>query len=75
MFDRPVRAVLDAGVVLYHGDGAKVLKTDWFATVGAGIELDTSTTGAPLLKRGRVMLNGLVGDGYTGFSIAFGTGF
>ncbi len=75
VFELPTKAVLDAGIVLYHGEGAKVLKTDWLATAGVGIELDIRSTGTPLFSAGRVMLNGVVGDGYQGFSIGFGLGF
>ncbi len=68
----PTRLVLDAGVVLYHGDSATVLDTDWLATVGVGLEVDT---GLPAVQAGRLMLNGVVAEGFSGFSIGFGLRF
>lgn len=75
LFDLPTRLVLDAGVVLYHGDGATVLGTDWLATAGVGIEIDTSRTGVPAIQAGRIMLNGVIADDFEGFSIGFGLSF
>lgn len=71
----PVKAVLDAGVVLYHGDGARVLGASWLGMLGAGIELDTEAVGLPVIHKGRLMLNGFLGDGFSGFSIGLGLGF
>ena len=67
--------VLDAGVVLYHGDAAKVLRTDWIATAGVGLEVGASRTGLPFVSAGRVMLNAVVGEDFDGFSIGFGLRF
>ena len=73
--DLPTRIVLDAGLVLYHGDGADVLKTDWVATAGLGLEVDTAGLGVPELTAGRVMLNGIAADEFNGISIGFGVSF
>ncbi len=75
LFELPTQLVLDAGVVLYHGDSATVLGTDWLATAGVGLEIDTRLTGLPAVQAGRVMLNGVVAEGFSGFSIGFGLRF
>lgn len=75
LFDLPTQLVLDAGVVAYHGDSAIVLGTDWLATAGVGIEIDTRLTGLPAVRAGRVMLNGIVAEEFSGFSIGFGLRF
>lgn len=75
LFELPTKAVFDAGVVFYHGDGARVLQAEWLATAGAGVELDVSGTGAPLVKAGRVMLTGVLGEDYSGFTVGFSLSF
>lgn len=75
VFELPLHLVLDAGVVLYHGDSAIVLGTDWLATAGIGIEIDTTSTGIPAIQAGRIMLNGVVAEGLSGFSIGLGLRF
>lgn len=71
----PSKLVLDGGVVLYHGDSAMVLDTDWLATVGVGIEVDTTKIGLPAVEGARVMLNGVIADSFSGFSVGFGVRF
>ncbi|WP_171236468.1 autotransporter domain-containing protein [Ruegeria sp. HKCCA6837] len=75
LFELPTQLVLDAGVVLYHGDSATVLDTDWLATAGFGLEIDTRLTGLPAVRAGRLMLNGIVAEEFSGFSIGFGLRF
>lgn len=75
LLGRPSKLVLDAGVVLYHGDSAMVLDTDWLATAGVGIEVDTTKIGLPAVQAGRIMLNGVIADQFSGFSIGFGVRF
>ncbi len=75
LLGRPSKLVLDGGVVLYHGDSAMVLDTDWLATAGVGIEVDTTRIGLPAVQAGRIMLNGIVADSFSGFSVGFGIRF
>jgi hypothetical protein len=75
LLDLPTQLVLDAGVVLYHGDGATVLGTDWLVTAGVGIEIDTRQTGLPAIRAGRIMLTGVFAEEFDGFSIGFGLRF
>ncbi len=75
IFELPTQLVLDAGVVLYHGDSATVLDTDWLATAGIGLEIDTRLTGLPAVEAGRIMLNGVVAEEFSGFSVGFGLRF
>lgn len=75
LFDTPTRLVLDAGTVLYHGDSAAVLGTDWLASVGVGLEIDTERFNAPLIKKARVMLKAIAAEEYDGFSFGVGIGF
>ncbi|CUH41218.1 hypothetical protein RUM4293_00086 [Ruegeria atlantica] len=75
LLGRPSKLVLDGGVVLYHGDSAMVLDTDWLATVGVGIEVDTTKIGLPAVEGARVMLNGVIADSFSGFSVGFGVRF
>lgn len=75
LLGRPSRLVLDGGVVLYHGDSADVLDTHWLATAGVGIEVDTTKIGLPAVEAGRIMLNGIIADSFSGFSIGFGIRF
>ena len=75
LLGRPSKLVLDGGVVLYHGDSARVLDTHWLATAGVGIEVDTTKIGLPVVEAGRIMLNGIVADSFSGFSIGFGIRF
>ena len=70
-----MRGVLDATAGYYYDDQARVLGTNWLATVGAGLELDTSTYDLPYLNAGRVMVSYVFGDGYEGFSLGFGVSF
>ncbi|WP_170482548.1 hypothetical protein [Ruegeria arenilitoris] len=74
-FNLPTQLVLDAGLVYYHGDAADVLDTDWLATAGVGVEFDTSRIGVPVVKAGRIMLNGVVAENFDGFSIGLGLSF
>ncbi len=75
LLGRPSKLVLDGGVVLYHGDSAAVLETSWLATLGFGIEVDTTKIGLPAVEGARVMLNGVVADSFSGFSVGFGVRF
>ncbi|WP_171124818.1 MULTISPECIES: autotransporter domain-containing protein [unclassified Ruegeria] len=74
-FNLATLLVLDAGLVYYHGDAAKVLDTDWLATAGVGIEIDTSRAGIPSVQAGRIMLNGVIAEDFDGFSIGLGLRF
>ncbi len=75
VFNLSTQLVLDAGLVYYHGDAAEVLDTDWLATAGVGVELDTSQIGLPAIKAGRIMLNGVIAENFDGFSIGLGLRF
>ncbi|WP_170329838.1 hypothetical protein [Ruegeria arenilitoris] len=75
LFNLSTQLVLDTGLVYYHGDAAEVLDTDWLATAGVGVELDTSRLGIPAVKAGRIMLNGVVAENFDGFSIGLGLRF
>lgn len=75
VFNLASKLVLDAGLVLYHGDGATVLRTDWAATVGVGLELETETLGLPVVQAGRVMVNAVVAEEFDGLSVGFGLRF
>ncbi|WP_170763316.1 autotransporter domain-containing protein [Ruegeria lacuscaerulensis] len=74
-FHLPTKLVLDSGLVFYHGDGANVLDTEWLATAGVGIEIETDQTGLPGVRAGRIMLNGVVAEKFDGFSIGLGLRF
>ncbi len=75
LFNLSTQLVLDAGLVYYHGDAAKVLDTDWLAIAGIGIEFDTSRVGIPSVQAGRIMLNGVIAEDFDGFSIGLGLRF
>lgn len=70
-----VRSVFDASAGYYFDDQAKVLGTDWLATVGAGLEVDARPYQVPYVSAGRVMLSYVFGEGYEGFSVGFGLSF
>ena len=74
-FSLASKLVLDAGLVLYHGDGAAVLGTDWVATAGVGLEVETASLGLPAVSAGRVMLNGVLTEEFDGVSIGLGLRF
>lgn len=75
IFNLSSKLVLDAGLVLYHGDSATVLGTDWAATAGVGLEMETAGLVSRTVSSGRIMLNGVVTDEFNGLSLGFGLGF
>ena len=73
--DLPSNLILDAGVVFYRGDGEAVLQTNWVATAGIGLELETEESSLLGGLAGRVMLSGVVSQEFDGLSIGFGLRF
>lgn len=75
VWGRPVKSVWDASVAYYWDDQADVLGTDWLATVGAGLEVETVGLDLPYVSAVRVMISYVFGDGYDGFSLGLSASF
>ena len=63
-----------AGFNAFLGDQQDGLGFAWFAEYGGGLELDLGAAESAV-KRARMRVTGIAGDGVTGISVGIGIGF
>lgn len=74
-FGLPVRGVTDFSISYLAGDQRKILRTDWIARVGLGLELDLKESSPSFLSAARFLVRYYGSDTLEGFSAGFGISF
>ncbi|PZQ48931.1 MAG: hypothetical protein DI556_12300 [Rhodovulum sulfidophilum] len=74
-FGGPIRTVAEFSASWLPGDQGTVLRTDWLAQAGYGIEFDVAQTGIPVVTKGRLVFRYTIGEHLTGYGLGFAVSF
>lgn len=74
-FGSPVRTVSEFSASWLPGDQGEILRTDWLAQVGFGLELDVSKTSIPLVSSGRMVFRYTRGEYLEGYGLGLAVSF
>lgn len=74
-FGSPLRTVSEFSASWLPGDQGEILRTDWLAQVGFGLEVDVSKTSVPLISSGRMVVRYTRGEYLQGYGLGLAVSF
>lgn len=74
-FGSPVRTVSEFSASWLPGDQGDILRTDWLAQIGFGLELDVSKTAVPWISAGRMVMRYSRGEYLEGYGLGVAVSF
>ncbi|MDS9469803.1 autotransporter outer membrane beta-barrel domain-containing protein [Paracoccus sp. MBLB3053] len=74
-FGSPMRTVYEFSASYLAGDQGEVLRTDWLAQIGVGLEINTQKTKIPLIEEGRMVFRYTMGEKLNGWGVGLAVSF